>query len=431
MSDAVEIRSGGAVAVDTRSLEDAAHALDSVASLLEEAAADARRAVAMLELACAPWATGPHTAASIIEAAEEARALAYAVRSAAAVYEIVEARAEREAAVATGDEAAVRRLDARRDAIASRWPLAASAADQEEDDWRYRWGDELIYQSVAAAVPLGPYAMGAAFLVSHAGITAIRAAARGRVGRRSVLRGAVVPPPMEATSRATVVAPAGLADLAARIPPSPGRVRVERYPMPDRTTRYAVYIGGTQGFVGDEPWDMTSNMRLYSGARSDSYAATVAALREAGAGPGDVVYAVGHSQGAMIASHLAVEGGYDTRALVTFGSPVEAEVGHDTLSVQVRHRDDPVSLLAGSGGPVPVGAEGGFIAERTVDDGGSITDLALGAHGLDAYAETARLVDASGDPRAGRLRGILAELSGVEAESQVWAPRVSRPACEG
>ena len=50
------------------------------------------------------------------------------------------------------------------------------------------------------------------------------------------------------------------------------------------------------------------------------------ALRASGAAEGDVVHAFGHSQGAMIAGLTAVEGDYDVQTLVSFGSPIEAEV---------------------------------------------------------------------------------------------------------
>ncbi len=126
--------------------------------------------------------------------------------------------------------------------------------------------------------------------------------------------------------------------------------------------------------------------------------------------PGDVVHAFGHSQGAMIAAHLALEGGFDTRTLVSFGSPVEAAVGADTLSIALRHTDDPVAALQGGGHDFPVGAPGSFIAERVADPAPGTHDLGLPAHGISAYTETARLLDASTDPRMGPMRSLLDEL---------------------
>ncbi len=69
----------------------------------------------------------------------------------------------------------------------------------------------------------------------------------------------------------------------------------------------------------------------------------------------------------MVASRLAVEGGYDVKTLVTLGSPVEADVGDGTLSVAVRHTDDPVAALQGGGYDTAVGAPGSFVAERLAD----------------------------------------------------------------
>ncbi len=147
-------------------------------------------------------------------------------------------------------------------------------------------------------------------------------------------------------------APASLADAAARIPGGgDARIRVERYTMPDGTRQFAVYVAGTQTVAPNstEPFDMASNIALYTGERSASYDATLAALARAGAEPGDVVHAFGHSQGAMITAHLALEGGYDTQTLVSLGSPVEADVGEGTMSISLRHADDPVAALAAGG----------------------------------------------------------------------------------
>ncbi|MEN2738733.1 hypothetical protein ABCS02_13160 [Microbacterium sp. X-17] len=392
MSD-LEIRSGGAIAVDAASLESAADEASALAALLQDAAADVERAVALFGLADLAWPTGPSLVRWAEACAEEARALERALREAAAGYERVEARAARGAdARGTGD-----------------------------------WAGEFVRQTVLGLLPFGFLPTPTALVLAGTTVLAVRQAARGRIPAGAVLEGEAAPPPMRATAVAPSGRPASLAELAGRIPASPDRVRVERYAMPDGARRFAVYVGGTQGWAGAEPWDMSSNLRLYTGTRSDSYAATEAALAASGARQGDAVYAVGHSQGAMIASRLALEGGYDTRALVTFGSPVEAEVGAGTLSVQVRHRDDPVALLAGGGSPAPVGAPGGFVAERTADPQPSIGDLALGAHQLSAYEETARLVDASADPRVAHLRDVLGELADAPAEVTTWAPVVSGP----
>ena len=128
-------------------------------------------------------------------------------------------------------------------------------------------------------------------------------------------------------SHGPATAPTSLADAAARIPAGgEARIRVERYTMSDGSRQFAVYVAGTQTVAPQtrEPFDMDSNVELYTGERSASYEATLAALEQAGAEPGDVVHAFGHSQGAMVVAHLALEGGFDDATLVSFGSPVEA-----------------------------------------------------------------------------------------------------------
>lgn len=182
--------------------------------------------------------------------------------------------------------------------------------------------------------------------------------------------------------------------------------------MPDGSRQFAVYVPGTRTQLagGFDPWDNQSNVELYTGQTSASYAATTAALDAAGAQPGDVVHAWGHSQGAMITSQLALSSDYDVRTNVTLGSPVEAEVGDGTLSVGIRHIDDPIAALAGGGHATPVGAPGSFVVETTFDPETGLRDARNPAHPLSAYLETAGRVDAADDPRVARVHDVLAEL---------------------
>jgi pimeloyl-ACP methyl ester carboxylesterase len=187
--------------------------------------------------------------------------------------------------------------------------------------------------------------------------------------------------------------------------------------MPDGSRQYAVYIAGMQSGAmgGDDAWDNASNVELYAGRMSDSYAATEAALAAAGAQPGEAIHVFGFSQGAMIGSHLALEGPYDAQTLVSLGSPVDADVGPGTLSVSVRHTDDPVLGLAGGGHGQPVGAPGSFIVERVSDPDVGLDEVGLPAHRLTAYAETAALVDRSSDPRVDGLRHVFDDLARADA----------------
>ncbi|MGA7148574.1 MAG: hypothetical protein WBX17_08825, partial [Microbacterium sp.] len=213
-------------------------------------------------------------------------------------------------------------------------------------------------------------------------------------------------------------APQSLAAIAARMPGSgDSRVRVETYTMRDGSKQYALYVAGTQshGVGGDDAWDHLSNAQLYTGASSSSYEATVAALTAAGAQPGDVVHAFAHSQGGMITSHLALEEGFDVRTHVAFGSPVEAELGASTLSVAVRHTDDPAAALAGGGRFEPVGAPGSFVVEREADPATGQHDMHIPAHQMATYADTAAMIDASSDPRVDRVHDVFDELGRAQS----------------
>lgn len=417
MSDDLDIRSGGAVAVDTETLRAAAGGFDGLAVELGEIAEQVGSAgLRLFELSPATWAlSGTIEVARqrILTVIEGADGIADALRLAADVYDIVELRAERAAALAAGDEVLVARLDSRLAAAGRAHPEADRQAGLDALAHWFRWPAELARQAPGTLWWLSPGFHALALPFAWSAQHAIAAAGAGTVPATSRLRGGVTDvivtpvPNRGATGAAT-----SLADAAARIPNGESRIRVERYTMPDGSRQFAVYVAGTRTVELDttEPFDMGSNLQLYTGERSASYDATLAALAAAGAEQGDVVHAFGHSQGAMITAHLAVEGGYDTQTLVSIGSPVEAAVGEGTLSVSLRHSDDPVAALAGGGDTGTVGASGSFVAERTADPQLGMNDYRLPAHGIDGYIETARLLDASTDPRMDAVRELFAEL---------------------
>lgn len=460
----LQLQAGGAVAVDTATLRTAAERFGRARSELDDIAvtlAGLRR-----ELQDAPsHAAAAESAASVlssrIEAAQdEAHRIAAALHEAAVAYEMVEIQAEHRAAVLAGDADRARRLDARLTGLADTYPDAWRTALGAEFGRAVLWPSELVRQGTQWGVAVGgtvsepgAIALGAGLgLVTLGGAAFVGFAGTGRLSRGTRLTGeagpvvvrsvppaapggsapgagATVPPPggsahgagaaqVRVAPAGPAVAPRSLAAVTERMPGAgDSRVRVERYTMPDGGRQFAVYIAGTQSLAlgGDDPWDNASNAELYTGRMSDSYAATEAALRAAGAREGDVVHAFGHSQGGMIAGHLALEGGYDVRTLVSLGSPVEADVGDRTLSVALRHTDDPVAGLAGGGHGEGVGAPGSFVAERVADPDAGPDDARLPAHRLSAYAETAALVDASTDPRVDGLREVFADLRRAEA----------------
>ncbi|MBD7957413.1 hypothetical protein H9651_07160 [Microbacterium sp. Sa4CUA7] len=439
MSD-LEIRGGGAVSVDTASLDAAAGGFALVAADLDDAAAHLAAVAADLT----PVASGDAEAVRWLAAdtagfADRARLLAGRLREASAVYEIVELRVQLLAAEAGGDETEIMRARVALMLARTTDPAAARAADAALTHWRRAAGAEFGAQALALAQQAGPWALGAAAV----GLPLLRQVVRAHGGgtiapgeRLTASTGSGSAEPLRRYERGS--APATLAAAAARMPGAgESRVRVEKYTMPDGTRQFAVYIAGTQSLAtadGDDPFDMQSNVELYGGQSAASYEAVVAALQAAGAGAGDAVHAFGHSQGGMIAARLATEGGFDTRTVVTFGSPVAAAVGPGTLSVAVRHTDDPVVALSAGGLAAPTGAPGSFIAERVADAPANLGDLTLPSHHMTAYAETAAMLDGTADPRMDAVRGVLGELAtAASVETTVWSAarpveRVSRGA---
>lgn len=432
MGSDIEILGGGAVAVDTETLRAAAarfviagdhlaeisHRLGALENMLLAERAEAWEALS------STYVLGARLRDSVAGATRVASAL----REAAAVYELVELNAAHHAAVLAGDREAEALIAARRDALTARYPDAMGEAVGAGFERAVMWPSDLVRQATETGLFLGdeidlPWGiyLGAAAGLGTIGLGAVTGlSGAGRLSADARLQGAAEPVALTPVTPAgtTTTAPPDLAAAARRVPTSgASRVRVEAYTMTDGSRQYAVYVAGMRsGQVGGrDPWDNLSNVQLYSGHTSSSYEATVAALEAAGAQPGDVVHAFGHSQGAMITAHLALEGGYDTRTHVTFGSPVEADVGPTTLSVGVRHTDDPVAALAGGGSMAPVGAAGSFVVEREADPVSGIQDVKLPAHHITAYAETAALVDASTDPRVDELRAVFAELDGAVA----------------
>lgn len=436
MSDDLDIRGGGGIAVDTASLHDASAAFAVLVAELDDIATSVTAVGRGLwDTSTAIW--GPAEAVErarrlIAAAVDEGDEIVRELRFAADVYELIELRAERAVAAAADDPARAARIDARIDGLRADPDVDRTARREAFADGAF-WPAELARQAPGVLWWLAPGFGSVAAPLTWTVLQGITATRAGAVASTSRLSGAAKPVVVTALARpALAQAPVSLADAAARMPAGQSRIRVERYEMADGSRQFAVYVTGTRTIAPGttEPFDMASNVELYSGQRSASYEATLAALRDAGAHPGDVVHAFGHSQGAMVTAHLAVESGYDTATLVSFGSPVEADVDAGTLSVTLRHRDDPVTALAG--GSAPVGAPGSFVAERTADPVGGVHDFGIPGHGIDTYTDTARLLDDSADPRMDAVREVFAGLAGaasVEATeyAAVRIPQVPAP----
>ncbi len=227
--------------------------------------------------------------------------------------------------------------------------------------------------------------------------------------------------------------PSGMAGLAVRIPsaarPGAPQVRIERYGTAARPA-WVVYAGGTAAWTpapGTEPWDATSNVTAVAEQRSGSYRGVVAAMREAGIQPADPVIGVGHSQGGLVMAQVAASGEFNTVGVATFGAPAgQIEIADDVPVIAVEHADDLVPALGGTPRDTTGDGNQHLVVRREVfADRDPPPGIALPAHRMGAYEETARLIDVSPEPRLVEFRSRLVETLGVEpGETGLW--RVTR-----
>lgn len=423
MSDGLSLWSGGAIAVDTGSLDAAAVAFSHLARRLMHAAIALEDAATRIRPIGYPaWQLDPDAEAlAVRDLAEQARVLCTDLSTASATYELVELRATAALAEAGGDDAAAARAERRILALERAYPDAAAAADAAREGLA-RGANEVLRQLWAATALVGAGVAGVPLLLGIV-LQVLREGGAGRIPYGSRPTGAGTPGtliPVATTGMPTGSPPSGLADAAARIPQSgDARVRIEWYETASGQRVAAVYISGTRSLTGEDPWNMPSNADAFTGAESDALATVKAALAAAGVAPGDAVQLYGHSQGGMLAGQLAASGDYDVQVLGTFGSPTSADPGPGAVSVEVRHLDDPVAALAGGGHTAQVGAAGSLVAERLIDPLPSVSDLSLGAHHLAEYAETAARMDASADPRMGAVRAGIGQLADARLVSAV------------
>lgn len=197
-------------------------------------------------------------------------------------------------------------------------------------------------------------------------------------------------------------APRSLEELVRRVPNggdgSP-QMRIEHYAV-DGGAEYVVYLGGTRADPeGTEPFDMGGNLGAVGGISTAALRASHLALERAEIPTGATVHFVGYSQGALLAARLSQSSRYTVGSTVLIGSPADAIVPRRNVpGVVLQHHDDLIPGLAGPGGarragpphvvgPAPVIARG---------------PGPLGAHALEAYAESAaerdRAQRASGAP---------------------------------
>jgi hypothetical protein len=435
MSDDIEIMHGRVVAVDTDSLRHVAADIAALEARIEDAGASLRIAGGLLGDVEAGlrvegvWARLPlreaaeSLAVMVRRDADEARDLDRSLRHAAAKYEYVDLCTRRSLAT---DDASRAVIDARLAALRAEDPGVLAAAAWLLVGYELRMPWEVIGDAPVVGSAFGP--MGATW----AGITAfifgivVRDAGLGTVPSTARLTGPVEPVVVQRTSHGPGTPVTSLQQAVKRVPKDVS-IRVERYSMPGGARQFVVYLAGTgSGSAFDWPADFDA----YGNRQTAAYGAVREALQRAGAQPGDVVHAIGHSQGGMIAGRMALEHEYDVKTLITLGSPIQADVPDSVLSVELRHANDTVSALAAGGTAGGVGSPDSMVVERTPVVGLPTLDNPLPAHAIGEYADTAGMVDSSKDPRIDAVRDVFAEL-GHATSVDVTEYSADRPGAPG
>ncbi|MFJ6533052.1 hypothetical protein [Microbacterium sp. NPDC091662] len=399
----LSIDHGGAIAVDTEQLRDLGARMRSVMSEYERAREAVRRACTLIS--SAPDAASRIDVGALQRSGERIGELRAEIENAATgtlvmadAFEVVELRAKAEALALT-DAAAASTVQARADDLVAHDERIGTMAAWLVAGWKERRFDGLGEQyDLAGALP--PLFLAGAMVGVASGL--------GRVRPGMTLTGKADPVQVTPVRSTSPTAPRDSAAALRRMPGAGAQVAVEKYTMAGGATRYVAYVSGTRSSLpwqagGAEPWDMKSNVELYQGRASASYQATLDALGAAGAKSGDQVDVVAHSQGGMIAAHLAMESDFEVSMQLTAGSPAEPTLGADQTLIQLRHTDDVVSALAAGGSAEGTGSPDSFTASREGDPHDGMQDLTLRTHGLETYIETAEMVDASDDPRAEAL----------------------------
>lgn len=152
-----------------------------------------------------------------------------------------------------------------------------------------------------------------------------------------------------------------------------------------------VYIPGTQSnkLSGENVFNIGSNI---SSMTSTELAASEIAVRQSleklAVGDSDRVILIGHSQGGIIASNLAISNDYQVAGLISVGAPI----AHQDLKVPVisiEHANDLVPALSGETNPI----SNNWVTVQNTPEAETIID----AHSMNSYIETAKLMDESDD----------------------------------
>lgn len=414
MAEELEISRGGVVSVDVETIRAIAAQLRIAEERIQAAITKVRNAQAeasgFTELADLAYRTGAIGNELSRRASSVAEISSGATRMAAA-YEIVEHRSR----LAFAGALDVRSMVELRRSLASHLSRSAEAVALADELVKGREQQRKVAFSKQAwgAVAFGPYGALVVMMALRKFLDVIAEFGRGIPSAAAEGESSVQ---VSSGGSAHAKPPKNLAETLERIPDGEAQVRVERYVMPDGTKQFVAYIAGTRELFGSDPWNMKSNLDLYSAQKvSTSFEATKQALLAAGASGTDAVHLVGHSQGGMIAGHLAMTGEFNIRSVITAGSPIEPVLPDSVLSVQLRHSDDPVSALASGGSPGGTGSKLSFVVEREGDPDLGMHDILIPTHNLDRYIDTARMVDASSDPRAVGLQKLWSQLGSASS----------------
>jgi hypothetical protein len=201
-----------------------------------------------------------------------------------------------------------------------------------------------------------------------------------------------------------------------------GRVRVFQVTGPDGVRRWVVQIPGTQEWsptAGENPVDMTNNLRLMAGQQTAQNEAIRQAMEAAGIPPGEPVMLAGHSQGgitaASLASDPATQARFNITHVVTGGSPISNfSIPPHVTVLSVEHNQDMVPRLDANESPdrhnwVTVHRD----PTGVVNNKGEQVDDPGETHDSGVYAQTGGLIDTSEDPSLVAVRnGFAPFLSG-------------------
>jgi len=224
--------------------------------------------------------------------------------------------------------------------------------------------------------------------------------------------------------------PASLVDRSNSFPrpltdPNGEQIRIDRYVEPGKPDRFDVYIAGTATFdpkTGDEPFDLKSDLSGVGQKPTASCQAVLDAMHEAGVTQHSPVVLNGYSQGGLIASMIAASGQYDVKGVVTFGAPsAQVHVPPSIPVLTVRNSEDLVPATSG----YDVNSHAVVVTRDAFAHRPVPSDVAVPAHELSVYQETAAVVDRS---RSSEVRDVLNPLNSFGAgatrvDSTLWVAR--------